>query len=135
MAVKEAYENSLKRRRADRKSLKEKFLEEFDKARGIVSLACEVVDIHRSTYYKWREEDEDFRKKLEAIEERNIDMAEAKLLTAIGEENLTATIFYLKTKGRNRGYVEQRDNNISVGSFEQFMKSLPDDPSELDKKE
>lgn len=135
MVGEKARASSLERRRKDREKKKELFLKEFDKARGIVSLACQIVNINRDTYYDWRKNDEEFAKKLKAIEERNIDMAEAKLLSAIGEDNLTATIFYLKTKGKNRGYVEQRDNNVNVGSFEQFMKGLPDDPTELDKKE
>lgn len=37
--------------------------------------------------------------------EFHLDLAETKLLKAIDNDNLTATIFYLRTKGKARGYV------------------------------
>lgn len=43
------------------------------------------------------------------ITEDLIDVAENKLLKAINSDNLTATIFYLKTKGKNRGYSERQE--------------------------
>lgn len=46
--------------------------------------------------------------RLEAeIVERNLDAAEGKVLEAIKDGNLTAAIFYLKTKGKHRGYSER----------------------------
>ena len=35
-------------------------------------------------------------------------MAEDQLIKQIREGNLTATIFYLKTKGQARGYIEKQ---------------------------
>jgi hypothetical protein len=42
----------------------------------------------------------------EAIE-TNLDLAESKLVSGISEGNMTAIIFYLKTKGKHRGYVQR----------------------------
>jgi hypothetical protein len=39
--------------------------------------------------------------------EQNLDLAEGVLLKAMANDNLTAAIFYLKTKGKARGYVER----------------------------
>jgi hypothetical protein len=44
----------------------------------------------------------------EAIED-NIDKAEARLLTAIGEGTDWAVKFYLETKGKNRGYTRRQE--------------------------
>ena len=53
----------------------------------------------------------DRHKKLQDLEARivedNIDTAEAQLIRAFNAGNLTAVIFYLKTKGRHRGYSER----------------------------
>ncbi|WP_394849685.1 hypothetical protein LZC95_19810 [Pendulispora brunnea] len=40
---------------------------------------------------------------------KTLDLAESKLLAAIGEGNLTAVIFYLKCRGKARGYVERAE--------------------------
>jgi hypothetical protein len=42
------------------------------------------------------------------VVEQNLDLAEHKLLGMINEGNMTAVIFYLKTKGRERGYSRSR---------------------------
>ena len=39
--------------------------------------------------------------------EHALDLAEHKLLGAVTKGNMTAVIFYLKTKGRDRGYVQR----------------------------
>jgi hypothetical protein len=44
---------------------------------------------------------------VEEVIEENLDLAEHKLLAGINADNMTASIFYLKTKGRRRGYVER----------------------------
>jgi hypothetical protein len=47
------------------------------------------------------------KKVIEETVEQNLDHAETSLIKGILSDNMTATIFYLKTKGRNRGYVER----------------------------
>jgi len=66
----------------------------------VVEIACEKIGIGRATYYRWREEDEEFAKLAdEAITEGNSlvnDMAESQLMSVIRDKNLTAIIFGLK---------------------------------------
>lgn len=126
-ATKKGYDNSLKTRRKAMSDKKKVFLQHLSEGNGIIAYACDQCSISRQTYYNWYNDDQEFRSECENITEKNVDMAESKLLNAIQDENLTAIIFYLKTKGKKRGYVEQTDQNINVGSFEELMKSLPDD--------
>ena len=92
-----------------------------------ISATCEKVGISRRTFYYWKERNEKFREAIEEAEESNIDMAETKLKTAILNGDMTATIFFLKTKGKKRGYVEQIEQKVEVNPFQQLMMSLPDE--------
>ena len=86
---------------------KEKLLTALEKSLGIVSTACETVNISRTTYYKYYKEDSGFRQSVDGISDIALDCAESQLFELIKEKNVTAIIFYLKTKGKKRGYVEK----------------------------
>lgn len=92
-----------------KENLKPKFLEAFERHLGIISPSCREVGIDRQTYYNWRELDPDFDKACKEIEETQGDMVENRLLTRINEGDTIATIFYCKTKLKNRGYVERQE--------------------------
>jgi hypothetical protein len=89
------------------------FLEAFEQAAGNVSVACKKILISRETYYRWLKEDEDFKAKCEEVNESLLDMAETMLLKQIKSENTTSIIFYLKTKGKSRGYVERSEHLVA----------------------
>lgn len=84
--------------------LKGKFLKEFANSLGIVQTACKKVRISRQTYYNWKDTDEAFKLEAENIIEEQTDFVENKLIERISEGDTTAIIFYLKTKGKERGY-------------------------------
>lgn len=91
-----------------------------------VSATCSALGISRQTFYVRKNSDPSLRERLEEAEESIIDFAESKLVEKIGEGDLTATIFFLKTKGKKRGYVEKYENDVSVNAFEKLMQELPD---------
>lgn len=71
---------------------------------GNVSASTDAVGIDRSLHYKWMKSDEDYNYIINENIERSLDFAEAALLKCIQDGNTTAIIFYLKTKGKHRGY-------------------------------
>jgi hypothetical protein len=79
--------------------LKKLLIEQLKKT-PIVQLACEKTGVARSTYYRWKKQNKAFAKEAEeaiiAGELLINDMAEAQLLSAIRDKNLTAIIFWLK---------------------------------------
>lgn len=81
-------------------------IEKMKKTLGNITESCEAAQIARTTYYDWYEKDTDFRTAIDSIAESCIDFAESQLFKQISEGNSTSTIFYLKTKGKKRGYVE-----------------------------
>ncbi len=109
---------------------------------GIVSTACEKADIARKTHYEWYNNDLEYAAQVDAIQESCIDFAESKLMelingakhevaTAKGEvltvqdgPNPTACIFYLKTKGKKRGYVEKSELDVQGNGINITIDSL-----------
>lgn len=93
---------------------KKKLLKYLNEGRGIVSYACSKAGVSRQTFYNYKKEDDAFSSAVDEISEEIIDVVESKLLNQINENNLTAIIFFLKTKGRSRGYVEMTDSNVNL---------------------
>ena len=89
-------------------------LDALEASLGVVTKACKETGISRTTFYNYLHEDEEFAKSVKEIENVAIDFAESALHEQIKNGNSTSTIFYLKTKGKGRGYVEKTevDNTI-----------------------
>jgi len=90
-------------------TLKKAMLEALEKSLGIVTTACKTVGISRQTFYQWLKDDEAFASDVNDIENIALDFAESQLLKQIRDGNPTSTIFYLKTKGKKRGFVEKQE--------------------------
>tara|TARA_R110000744_G_scaffold275082_1_gene388046 strand:+ start:4508 stop:4912 length:405 start_codon:yes stop_codon:yes gene_type:complete len=88
---------------------KKKMLIALEKTLGIVTTACKKTGVSRTQYYIWLNEDKEFKKQVDAVEGIAIDFAESKLLENIKEQKETSIIFYLKTKGKKRGYIEKQE--------------------------
>ncbi len=85
---------------------KKAVLEALEKTLGIVTQACKIVGVGRTQYYDWLKNDMQFRKQVEDISNITLDFAESQLHKQIKDGNTSATIFFLKTKGKKRGYIE-----------------------------
>ena len=94
---------------------KEVMLQALENSLGVVTVACKQSDTPRSTYYKWLKEDEEFAKSVKEIENIALDFAESQLHSQMKDGNTSATIFFLKTKGKKRGYVERSELDLSSG--------------------
>ena len=54
-------------------------VEALEKSLGIVSPACKLVGIHRQTHYRWINEDSEYKKEVDDVENVALDFAESKL--------------------------------------------------------
>jgi len=111
---------------------KKLMLEALKSNLGIVSKSCEAVEISRDTHYRWLKEDKEYCEAVSELNERSIDFAEGQLFNLMAgakkqvvtntgrvveikdAPNATAIIFYLKTKGKHRGYIERIETELSV---------------------
>jgi len=85
------------------------FIKHLHNKFGNISETCKEVGINRTTYYNWLKNDEEFAEQINAIDEYIVDSVEKELYKQIKDGSTVATIFYLKTKGKHRGYVEKQE--------------------------
>ena len=87
-----------------------KFLKRLSENLGNVTETCKELKVGRRTYYNWKESDELFKEECDNVPEELLDLAEHSLLSEIQDKttknHITAVIFFLKTKGKKRGYSE-----------------------------
>lgn len=88
---------------------KEKVLEALERSLGIITPACKEVGITRETFYRWLREDEEFKNKVEEINELQGDFVENQLFKKIKEGSERSILFYMKYKGKKRGYSDSID--------------------------
>lgn len=100
---------------------KNAMIEALEKTLGIVTDACKMVGIARSTHYKWMDDDEQYKAEVEELSNLVLDFAESKLHENINNNDTTAIIFLLKTRGKKRGYVERQEIDANIS-----QKNLPD---------
>jgi hypothetical protein len=88
---------------------KKALIDALEKSLGVVTTACRQVGVGRTTYYDWIKNDDKFANRVKDIQDIALDFAESELHKQIEKGNTTATIFYLKTKGKHRGYIERQE--------------------------
>lgn len=88
----------------------------YKKSAGNLSLTAEALGINRRTLDRWRERYPELDAMMRDVDESLIDLCESRLMQQINESNLTAIIFYLKTKGKHRGYIEGQIINANLNT-------------------
>lgn len=95
---------------------KKRALIALSQTHGIVSQACENAKIGKSSVYRWMEADPEFKAAVEQIRDACVDHVESKLIGLIDKGDTAATIFFMKTRGRARGYQERQEfDHTSLG--------------------
>jgi hypothetical protein len=100
--------------------IKRAIVEAMEQSLGVVTTACRKVGIGRTTYYEYYNTDLKFKEEIDDLQNVALDFAESQLHKQIKEGNSTATIFFLKTKGKKRGYVERQELDVSSGKLFQI---------------
>jgi hypothetical protein len=78
-------------------------------AAGIYSGAAAILRCSPTTVRNYVERYRSLQRVKEEVEETTLDLAESKLVKALQDGNLTAVIFYLKCKGKARGFTERTE--------------------------
>jgi hypothetical protein len=107
---------------------KKALLEALEKSLGVVTTACKEVGISRNTHYEWMKDDPEYKQAVESMDDVVLDFAESALYGRVKAGDTTAIIFYLKCKGKKRGYRERTEieqTNITQDvDIEQIKKEI-----------
>ena len=95
---------------------KEDYINAIHKSRGLLTAAADALGCTRGAIYEAAKKHPEIQQAIEEARERTTDVAEGKLFQKISEGDNTAIIFYLKTQGKKRGYVERQEVTGAEGS-------------------
>lgn len=115
----------------DYDKLKPKFLKNLETAGGIVYVALKSTGVSRSVYDRWRKSDPDFAESVQNVQEDQVDFVESALMKKVREGDTSSIIFYLKTKGKKRGWTEKALPNVA-NVPQGNLPALPDRVEEID---
>jgi len=114
---------------------KDAMIQALTKSLGNVSEAALAVGMCRETHYAWLKDDPEYSAAVASLKNVALDFAESQLkklmegaerqaLTHDGEivtikdaPNTSAIIFYLKTQGKGRGYIERSELSTEIKSI------------------
>jgi len=98
----------------------------LEKSLGVVTDACKKVGVGRTTFYGWLKDDEEFAAQVKDIQNIALDFVESKLFKNIRAGKTSEMIFYLKTKGKSRGYIERQEITGADGLPNNFKVEIID---------
>ena len=101
------------------KFTKKQIKDALEAAGGFVTKAAKMLNCECMTVYNYINRYDDIKEFKKSIDERYLDLAESKLIGLMNDSNLGALCFFLKCKGKSRGYYEktQQDITSSDGSL------------------
>lgn len=81
----------------------------IEQSKGILAVAARSLSCNRRTVDNYIKRYPTVKNAYDEANETTIDFVESKLLKNIDDGDTTSIIFFLKTKGKNRGYVERQE--------------------------
>ena len=99
----------------------------------IIQIACQKIGVGRTTYYRWKNLDQDFAQMAEEALSEGFgfinDMAESKIIAAIQNDNLTAAMYWL-----NHRHLTYRNKiELTTGLKQEEKKLSPEQQDLIDK--
>ena len=97
----------------------EQCAEAIRNAGGFITVAAKQLNMSHPALSKRVKQSERLQQVLNETKEQYLDLAESQLIKAVKDRESWAICFYLKCKGKKRGYVEKQelDHSSSDGSM------------------
>lgn len=93
-------------------------IDALEKTHGNISAAARSIGASRTTVHNRINKSDKVKEAYDSVNESNLDLAENELMELVRDGNFRAIKFYLRTKGRTRGYGDRMD--ITSGGISLF---------------
>lgn len=87
----------------------EQIIDALEKTGGNQAAAARALDCSRNTIRNRINSSEEVKEAYDSVNEANLDRAENELMELVQSGDFKAIKFYLRTKGRKRGYGDKMD--------------------------
>ena len=98
-----------------REQTAQKIIDALKESKGLLTLAAKKAGVSYSTVNRYANEFPSVREAVEEAKESMLDYTEGKLFEQIKNGNIASIIFYLKTQGKKRGYIERHEHTGEGG--------------------
>jgi len=102
-------------------------LDGIERSEGTVTSVADTLGVARNTVYHWIEIHPEVGPAIKDCREKMKDFVESQLLKNIKAQDTTSIIFFLKTQGKDRGYIERQETHHSGGIDLKPAGELTDD--------
>ena len=92
-----------------REATAQRIIDAIRESSGLLTLAAKKADVTYKTVWQYTQDFPSVKQAVEEAKEKMLDFAEGKRYEKITEGDNTAIIFYLKTQGKKRGYIERQE--------------------------
>ena len=92
-----------------REQTAQRIIDAIRESSGLLTLAAKKADVTYKTVWQYTQDFPSVKQAVEEAKEKMLDFAEGKLYEKIKSGDNAAIIFYLKTQGKARGYVERQE--------------------------
>ena len=99
----------------------------IDQHFGNISAIAVLFGVSRPTVYKFIDDHPTSKTRLAESRDRGIDFAESKLFEGINNGVVALIIFYLKTQGKSRGYIERHEVDLTAPELKGYTKDANPD--------
>ena len=113
---KESVEKATAARIRSHENRKNRFLKAYIACAYNISEACKKAGIQRRVIDDWKTHDPEFANKMWEVEESITDFVESQMLKQIRHNNPAMIMWFLETKGKDRGYTRkfEMENNVKI---------------------
>jgi hypothetical protein len=113
------------------KRSKKDVIQALQTCKGLLSLAARTLHVTPQTLWNYRQRWPELEQVIVDAEQEMLDTAELALYSKINAGDAKSIMFFLKTKGKRRGYTERPTapaENVSQSNWDLLAEEIPDGP-------